>query len=91
MQVEPYPFYTGSDPSLAAFLVKAPGTKCPNPSCTEGPAAHMYTYLHGASLVAFSVTSLAAAEALPGADHGQIWFWMRPQQVTTVRGLLIEG
>ena len=51
----------------------------------------MYTYLHGASLVAFSVTSLAAAEALPGADHGQIWFWMRPQQVTTVRGLLIEG
>ena len=81
VQVETFPYYTGTDPSLAGFLAKALGGKCPSPTCSEGPAAHMHTYLHGGSLLAFSVTSLPRPEALPGADHGQIWFWMRPQQV----------
>lgn len=80
--MERWDFYTGSDASLAAFLaeLQAAGPKCA--ACGDGPAAHLASYLHASSRISFSVTHLPPAQALPGADHGQIWTWARPQEVT---------
>lgn len=44
--------------------------------------AHLASYLHGSGLISFSVTRLGLAKALPGSEHGQIWFWARPQEVS---------
>ena len=76
-----YPYYHANDPSLATHLAAVPSAVCPAPACSDGPSSHLDTWLHGSSLLAFSFCQLPAEHALPGADHGQIWFWMRRHEV----------
>ena len=84
LQVDRRDFYTGTDASLAAFLASMQqlGSRCASTVCSDGPSAHLVSYLHGNGLISFSVTRLPQAKALPGVDHGQIWFWARPQEVS---------
>ena len=82
LQIQSWSYYQANDTSLAAHLAAAPGVKCA--ACTDGPEAHLTTWLHGSSLLDASFTQLPTAKALPGADHGQIWFWTRRHQVCCV-------
>jgi hypothetical protein len=71
-----------SDLSLAGFIVAAAphaAKKCQAPGCGDGVTAHVRTFLHGDSRLTLSVATLPAADALPGADRGQIWVWARPK------------
>ncbi|KAK9796713.1 hypothetical protein WJX73_010097 [Symbiochloris irregularis] len=79
---ERFDFYTGSDVSLAAFLGSMLPfvNRCQSTTCNDGPGAHLLSFLHGSGLMSFSVTRLGLAKALPGSEHGQIWFWARPQE-----------
>jgi len=37
------------------------------------------TFLHCDARITLSIASLPATEALPGAERGQIWMWVRPK------------
>ncbi len=52
--------------------------KCAQPACGDPATHHLKTFLHGRTRVTLSVTVVPAAQALPGAERGQIWVWARP-------------
>ena len=88
VQIESYTYYQQGDPSLAAYLAAVPSKPCAG--CSDGPAIHLATWLHGDSLLAFSFAQLPADQALPGADHGQIWFWTRRHEASPCRQQLAD-
>ncbi len=53
--------------------------RCQSPGCGDGVTAHVRTFLHRDSRITLSIASLPAGEALPGADRGRIWTWVRPK------------
>ena len=70
-----------ADESVASYLAStAPQVqkKCAQPACGDPATHHLKTFLHGRTRVTLSVTVVPAAQALPDADHGQIWVWARP-------------
>ena len=70
-----------ADESVASYLAStAPQVqkKCAQPACGDPATHHLKTFLHGRTRVTLSVTVVPAPQALPDAEHGQIWVWARP-------------
>ena len=80
------PFYQSPDVTLEAFLaqlVPAAQKKCVHPQCGDSATSHMISYLKNTGSISFTVTILPEGKELPGGDNGDIWFWARPEGVST--------
>ena len=82
VQVKRIDYYQRTDQALSQLLSGA-AVDVNNPEVT--------TYLHGDGLLTLRMAQLPDGQGLPGADTNQIWFWLRPRQVSTFTVLLLEA
>ena len=81
VQVKRIDYYQRTDQALSQLLSGA-AVDVNNPEVT--------TYLHGDGLLTLRMAQLPEGQGLPGADTNQIWFWLRPRQVSTLTVLRLE-
>lgn len=75
-QVKRIDYYQRTDQALSQLLSGA---------SVDAHYPEVTTYLHGDGLLTLRMAQLSDGQGLPGADTDQIWFWLRPRQVSKLK------